>query len=281
MNPDLWKYMQTRENIRLAKEAGKPKPWTRDEILQSFKFTNVKRLHDKTTQAFLRTYKERAHAEPKVALFNCAIRRFFGTLEFGSVVGWLTAPSLSRLRASVKVCPKPWTGAYVICAGAAGVPKVDVVAEHLFGMWEKANEITSAIEKTRTWRAGYEIMHTCRGFGGSGFMCKEVLQDYILWLHCQGKTLKDEATWTPVGPGARRGLNRLAQRPVEGSLNDAVALDEIVELLKEIAPKWKKAFPKAEVLTAHDVQFCLCELDKYERVRLGEGRPRSTYPGKP
>ena len=35
---------------------------------------------------------------------------------------------------------------------------------------------------------------------------------------------------------------------------------------------WKK-------LCAQDVQNCLCEFDKYERVRLGEGRPKSKYPG--
>jgi hypothetical protein len=30
-------------------------------------------------------------------------------------------------------------------------------------------------------------------------------------------------------------------------------------------------------LTLMDIQNCLCEFDKYERVRLGEGRPRSYY----
>jgi hypothetical protein len=30
---------------------------------------------------------------------------------------------------------------------------------------------------------------------------------------------------------------------------------------------------------AQDLQNCLCEFDKYERVRLGEGRPRSKYQG--
>jgi len=30
-----------------------------------------------------------------------------------------------------------------------------------------------------------------------------------------------------------------------------------------------------------DLQNCLCEFDKYERVRLGEGRPRNGYRGLP
>jgi hypothetical protein len=28
-----------------------------------------------------------------------------------------------------------------------------------------------------------------------------------------------------------------------------------------------------------DVQNCLCEFDKYERVKYGQGKPRSSYPG--
>lgn len=32
-------------------------------------------------------------------------------------------------------------------------------------------------------------------------------------------------------------------------------------------------------LCAQDIQNCLCEFDKYERVRLGEGAPKQRYPG--
>ena len=30
-------------------------------------------------------------------------------------------------------------------------------------------------------------------------------------------------------------------------------------------------------LEMRDIEHCLCEYDKYERVRLGEGRPRAKY----
>jgi hypothetical protein len=30
-------------------------------------------------------------------------------------------------------------------------------------------------------------------------------------------------------------------------------------------------------LCAQDLQNCLCELDKYERVRLGEGKPKRRF----
>jgi hypothetical protein len=40
-------------------------------------------------------------------------------------------------------------------------------------------------------------------------------------------------------------------------------------------------FKKARMpqLHAQDLQNCLCEFDKYERVRLGEGRPKAKYNG--
>ena len=66
---------------------------------------------------------------------------------------------------------------------------------------------------------------------------------------------------------AARPLRRArdAGRTLAASLPLPAALAEII------------AFPDAPLLTAHDVQFCLCEFDKYERVRLGEGRPRALY----
>jgi hypothetical protein len=57
----LWAYIEERERIRLRKEAGEPFPWTEDPILRAFKFTNVRRIHDRTTQAFLAIYQ--AHSD--------------------------------------------------------------------------------------------------------------------------------------------------------------------------------------------------------------------------
>ena len=47
---EFYSFMVKRENIRLRKEAKEPWPWTEDKILQTYKFTNVKREHDRTTK---------------------------------------------------------------------------------------------------------------------------------------------------------------------------------------------------------------------------------------
>jgi hypothetical protein len=270
----LWKYIEERERIRLRREAGKPWPWTDDPILREFKFTNVRRLHDRTTQAFLAIYQAHKKAPARVALYNCGVHRFFGTAEFADTAGWQAKYDFDALARAVKECPRPYTGAYMVRADG-NRPKVDAIAGYLSGLWEQAPAIVAAIQKERRWEAGYRVLWEVRGFGGNGFMAKEVLQDYLLWLPFE---VKDAGTWTPVGPGARRGLNRLAgRRTGDLGLREEMHVREIRELLEQIQPKWRRAFPKADPLAAHDIQFCLCELDKYLRTKNGEGSPRSKY----
>lgn len=274
----LWAYIEERESIRLRKDAGEPFPWTADPILRDYKFTNVRRIHDRTTQAFLAIYKAHAKAPAPEALYNCGVYRIFGTADFAAAVGWQTTYDREALRRAVEECERSggraFTGAYMVRADGA-LPKVDSNAGYLAGLWAKAPDIVAAIERARTWEAGYRVLYNVRGFGGNGFMAKEVLQDYLLWLSWN---VTDGGSFTPVGPGARRGLNRLAGRDVDRiNRPESLYLDEIRDLLKQVQPRWRRTFRKAEPLTAHDVQFVCCEVDKYLRVRNGEGRPRSKY----
>ena len=42
-------YINERESIRKLREAGYPKPWTQDKILQTYRFCNVNREDDTVT----------------------------------------------------------------------------------------------------------------------------------------------------------------------------------------------------------------------------------------
>lgn len=281
----LWEHIRERERIRVAKEVqNRPWPWTKDDIFQTYKFTNVKREHDRTTRAFLEVYKKQRDAPKHIALYNCGLRRFTGTVAASDALGWAPQHDVNRIRNAEARCNTEgltfWTGAYMIRGGAAGVPKYRVVGEYLKGLWQKGPAIIAAMEDeaSPSWRVGYQVMHDLYGFGGNGFMCKEVLQDYLLWRREAGLApLLDEDTWTPMGPGARRGLNRLAGRPLKEVVPMDQMLAEVAALRDYCNDRWTKAFPQAAPLTAHDIQFQLCEVDKYIRVERGEGRPRSRY----
>jgi len=46
---NFWEFCNEREAIRVRREAGQPFPWTDNEILCNYRFTNINREHDKGT----------------------------------------------------------------------------------------------------------------------------------------------------------------------------------------------------------------------------------------
>lgn len=279
---ELMYYMRERESIRLKKEAGEPWPWTGDKILQTYKFTNVKRAHDRTTRAFVKFYREHYDKSDllrnEVLLYNCAVARYVGTMEFQRQVGWLPHHDGRRICSTIarmrKRGEKAFTGAYIITSAGTAGPKERVVAGYLAGLWKRAANVVVAIGGDRSWEAGYNVMTTLPGFKGSGFMTKEVLQDFLLITDLP---VNDADSWTPMGPGARRGINRLLKRPKDHRQPEKKFIEEVQELHKLLKGWWSDTYPKSGALTAHDVQFVLCEYDKWQRVLKKQGKPKNKY----
>ena len=281
----FYEFMKARENIRLVKEAGAPWPWTGDPILQEYKFTNVKREHDRTTKWMRENWTKPHHnRHPSEVLFNCALFRYFGTIEFADRIGWQYDFGRSSVRRAIKEIAaellankkRVFTGAYVITNQGMSAPKQEVVVDYFLHPFHGAcDRLVILAEKTKSWKAVAKEMMRLQGFGGSGFMTKEILQDALhSGVFVNG--CDDRNTYCPIGPGARRGLNRLAGRDL--SAKPKTLLEEAIRLFEAREGEWPKGWIELEL---HDIQFQLCEYDKYERVRLGEGRPRNRYRRKP
>ena len=108
--------------------------------------------------------------------------------------------------------------------------------------------------------------------GFSGFMAYEVVTDlrYTKYL----EDADDIMTWANAGPGAKRGLNRIHGRPLEQTIKPNQLTSEMLELL-DLASTYAGSF--LPTLEMREIEHCLWEYDKYERVRLGEGRPRAKF----
>lgn len=279
---ELYFFMKKREALRMKKEQGRPWPWTDDPILQQYKFTNVKRDHDKTTRLFAQMYRDNVpQSSPDVYLLNCAIARYFGRWETIHMLGWQNtfSPEYIKLttREMFKAGDKVFTGAYVITNQGVKAPKIDVVVDvFLSGLWNLRHELVSVAQETDSWHRLSEVMGMLPGFGGTGFMTKEVLLDTMLtegfWPN--GRKPADFNFWCPAGPGARRGLNRVFERPLNRRVVPKQATEELLQLFHLRRDYWPGGWVHLEL---HDIQFQLCEFDKYERVRHGEGRPRNKY----
>jgi len=275
--------MKERESIRFLKEAGSPWPWTQDEILRTYKFTNVKREHDRTTRWMRDNWtKPNANRHSAEILFNCALFRYFGTTEFAQAIGWQTEFGSAAVRSDIKQIARErlsskqrvFTGAYVITNQGLSLPKEEVVVDYfLQPFWGASDRLSVMAAETKSWRAVASEMRRLQGFGGSGFMTKEILQD-ALNSGVFKNGCDDRNTYCPVGPGARRGLNRVFDREIKHQQTEEKFLEEMIMLFSQRADFWPKDYVKLEL---HDIQFQLCEYDKKERVRLGQGRPRSKY----
>ena len=104
------------------------------------------------------------------------------------------------------------------------------------------------------------------------FMAYEVVTDWRhTWL---GDKAEDILSWANPGPGARRGLNRIYGRPLEKTIKTKQCVEEMKDLLHASPAYIGVHVPNLEM---RDIEHSLCEFDKYERVRLGEGKPRSLY----
>ena len=78
------------------------------------------------------------------------------------------------------------------------------------------------------------------------------------------------------GPGSKRGLNRLLGRPAETEWPSEASWVAAFRLFEAaIRPELHRI--GLGDLHAQDPQNCLCEVDKYLRAKLGEGRPKRRF----
>ena len=118
-----------------------------------------------------------------------------------------------------------------------------------------------------------------RYIGWGPFMAYEVVTDLRHTRYL--KDAHDIYSWANAGPGAIRGLNRLYGRNLEAKPHPRQTNEEMHTLMQDLNrltdPGFASTFPGELRFEMRDVEHTLCEFDKYERVRLGEGKMRSKY----
>ena len=272
-------WINERHSIYLKKKAGKPRPWTDDDTLNTFKFTNVFRELDRTTVWMREHYTGPNHTAPAGdIIFNCCMFRMFGTMEFAESVGWIKqwdpkeVKSLARARLDRGM--KVFTGAYIITNQGMKLPKEQVVVDYFLNpIWEDREHLGKVFVEENSLGHAHKILGKYPGWGGGGFMAYEVITDLN---HTLMPLAKDRMLWANAGPGAKRGLNRLHGRRIDIAPSKHGWNAEMGELLDHAPARLGKHVP-IDQFDMRSVEHSLCEWDKYQRVELGQGKPRSLY----
>jgi len=273
---DLYFYwIQERETIRINKEVLQHEPpWTNDPILQKFKFCQVFREEDRTTRWFKRNIRNVWRDEPEV-LMATVIFRWFNFIETGrTLIRHNLHIEWDRKKAIEEITKQDqWiTGAYIIKTPNR-MDKVTGVSECISHMWNDREKLVDKILESKSLEKAWEILRDYPYMGP--FMAYEVVTDlrhtYLL------REATDILTWANAGPGAMRGLNRLAGRDLDFSRRTHPWNDEMRELWELSRERLNPNLISLDRFEMREIEGGLCEFDKYSRILNEEGRTRSVY----
>lgn len=262
-----------RHKIWKKRARGKPAPWTKDPILQTYRFCNVYRELDKVT-LWIATHWRKPHADYPHLWFSMVVARLINNPD---TLGSLALPGRWNKTQFLRVMhrrrdrgEKAFGSAYIVSTNGRKMDKAQYLAEQVLDpMWEEREGLQP--KRGDTLSEYHATLGQYQGMGS--FMAAQVVADlkYVEPL----RSAADWWTFAASGPGSRRGLNRVMGLDPSDHWNEVEWYKTLRAIRGEVNDRL--VTEGMDKLHAQDLQNCLCEFDKYERARLKEGRPKQKY----
>lgn len=288
---DFFNFMNERHAIYLRRQRGDEWPWTEDSILQTYKFTNVYRELDTGTIWLRKNIIEPYWDHPEL-FFNIAVYRRINLIASMTEVGFIEKydDHYRTMMKARQVRGEPiFTPAYMTCGGirADDGTVYHSKVDQFFGvafprLW--ANRHNMEPQPGDTLEVAFNRWMANKSSGFGHFIVYEGITDLRHTRYLKDAT--DIYKWANPGPGAGRGIARLMNlhviyndreefakdRPL---WNDRDMLIASMRLLLDHSRYYLAEW--MDDLEMRDIEHSLCEFDKYERARLGEGRPKAKF----
>jgi len=270
-------WIKERTDIYNRRKAGKPKPWTDDEIMLRYKFCNVRRMNDRVSQWLYTNWYKPMFNHPNMVIAAVLARQLNNTEALASIGfpsgKWEPNDIEAILNSRALQGLKNFSGAYMI-TGTLGGTKVHQIIQKVVTPIYRAIQSSELVIDCSSMETTWALLCKYPGFGS--FIAGQVVAD-LRWA--MKGTWKDKFKWAPKGPGSRRGINRLLGIPKGTSMTQAkfnVEFDKVIHLCDSNLPAYV-----IQHLEAIDFQNTLCEFDKYERTLWEGRRPKQLYQGTP
>jgi hypothetical protein len=287
-----WKFIYTRHLIWYKRFVlGQPPPWTDDEILRDYKFTNMYRELDRGTLYLLDNIigPIDTHGPARAQLFNCIMYRVFNRidtweavldltyvkLQGDALLPWARTEAYLRWRQMQESGRPIYTDAHMVCAynGTPGRDKLERIA-YIFDQMEDEIEALYALVKNST--SLKDIWTFLKNLNGLGpFLAYEIAVDisYAPWnpLH--------ENEWVNPGPGCQIGVNIIFPntKPKDCTQKLFDLRDMQRAEFARLGLPWEKIAYKGRWLTLRNIEHDCCEFQKYVKAFNNTGRPRNRF----
>jgi hypothetical protein len=287
-------FINERHAIYLRRKRGDGWPWTEDSILQTYKFTNVFRQLDTGTQWYTKNIAKRYANHPELYFMTCFYRLFnwwptmetmlnqwaFNGLLADYMMNWDPKFTYHALMEHKEATGRVFTNAHMIHS-ARDMNKCEYMVYHVL---DQVWAIRRSIEPTPIDNLESSFIKLLSQYGFGNFVAYEVITDlrHTRYLCNAG----DIMTWANPGPGAQRGVCRMAGFTVTTRNYHTTPEDRksypkregyiaVMKYLLDISPVYmEKWVPPLEM---RDIEHSLCEFDKHQRVLYGEGTPRMKF----
>ncbi len=235
-------FINERDMVRVRKENGSARPWTKDPVLDKFHFCNIRREDDRGTKELREVQKTLQIATRELPLFYTAARLFNRATSVR--VWWLMG--VNGLKRRREAGEKIFNNAYTVATGGVVMDKIDYV-DHIAHEVDKLN---IHLMNDPTCRHVFNELMTVRGLGS--FLCGQIVADLKYT-----KILEYADDWykfAVMGPGSQKGLNFI--------FGDGTTERNFTERLTELGAEIGPHIPQ---LHNQDLQNCMCEFSKYIR----------------
>lgn len=274
---ELFSFIRERYAVYQRRQRGEPKPWTRDLILQRYRFCNVYRELDEVT-VWIRKNWRQPFSEDSDLWFAMLVARMYNLPATLAQIGYPVRYNGAEIRRVVNRLQRAgatvFNGAYMVRCDCqqAGKTKTDYLIEKVFNpAWKKRKTLRPRAEDTLA------TFHTrlmgCYGLGS--FMAAQVVADTK--FHGVLSKATDWWTWAAPGPGSQRGLNWVLARELNARWKPSEWYAQLQLLQTKIDPLVRETgMPR---ISAQDLQNCLCEYSGYCKVKYLGLRKKQLYSG--
>lgn len=268
---DLAKFIKARERHRVAKIGGWRTSAKPDPIISKYRFCNVRRNDDAVTEWIQRRFFAEWRNDPHLWFALVVARLFNNPASLAAFMPFILPFKPEKLRDLAKRMAakdqRIFNAAYIVSTNGRRMNKVDYVIDIVLGpLWTNRKKLTSMLNVGQLANA-HMVLQDQQGLGS--FMAAQVLADL---KYANPTKWEDFHTFAASGPGSRRGLNRVMGFATKTPWRESIFRGTLATLRDRVNAKLAM-----DPITAQDLQNCLCEFDKYERARLGEGRPKQQY----
>ncbi|THH30712.1 hypothetical protein EUX98_g3477 [Antrodiella citrinella] len=310
----LYWYMAERHRMHQHRLAGEDPPWSNDEIMNSFPFTNVFRVYDRTTQYILRNVIRKGSQDLEEMCFRVILFRLFNKLDtWEHMEELLGTPTLKWSEFDVETYDSVlsdlaadgtalYCGCYISPAPPFGWHKnhsnhlrlVQVMMDNKlpvelkgFKHLKDANGRLCLYPSIGAFIAQQYVHHALVLIRLSSSRFARHVNRLLLDLNMTPHFKWSEREWAALGPGSSACLRKIFGPSV--SRYEQEALQYLYEsqmshftrlgIVKNQVPRLCDARPAG--VSSVDIEHSLCECEKYSRGRFPHIKGKRTVVGRP